>query len=522
VRDNQPVTQKEFHYSDDATLMSVTDTQSRISYANAAFIAVSGFDRDEVVGQPHNIVRHPDMPSEAFKDMWMTLKGGESWSALVKNRCKIGDHYWVRANATPVRRHGQLVGYMSVRTKPTRAEVEGAEALYRDLRENNPRGRALHKGLLVRTGALRWMSTLQTLSVRWRIRWGTMANVAIVLAACAAAGLGTQALAIVTAAAVPAALVANWWLESQIVSPLAVVLRVAQRAAEGNPERNVSLDRVDEIGLLLRAVNQSALNLRSLLDDVSEQAKGVHAGAVEIASGNNDLSVRTEQNASSLEETAASMEQLGATVRQNADSAEQANQLALNASAIAVKGGEVVSQVVDTMQGINESSRKIADIIGVIDSIAFQTNILALNAAVEAARAGEQGRGFAVVAAEVRNLAGRSAEAAKEIKSLIAASVERVEQGTVLVDQAGATMNEIVTSIRRVTEIAGEISIASAEQSAGVAQVGEAVSQMDQATQKNAALVEQSAAAAESLKQQAQLLLYAVAAFEQSPSQTDG
>jgi len=273
--------------------------------------------------------------------------------------------------------------------------------------------------------------------------------------------------------------------------------------------------------MLLRAVNQSALNLRSLLDDVSEQATGVHAGAADIASGNKDLSARTEQTASSLQEAAASMEQLGATVRQNADSAKQANQLALNASETAIEGGKVVGQVVDTMRGINESSRKIVDIIGVIDAIAFQTNILALNAAVEAARAGEQGRGFAVVASEVRSLAGRSAEAAKEIKSLISASVQRVEQGTVLVDQAGATMTEIVTSIRRVTDIVGEISDASAEQSAGVAQVGEAVSLMDQATQKNAALVEQSAAAAESLKQQAQLLLNAVAAFEQAPRPLD-
>jgi aerotaxis receptor len=521
MRSNLPVTQREFDYPADATLMSITDTQSKICYANAAFIAVSGFDRDEIVGQPHNIVRHPDMPREAFADMWTTLKSGASWSALVKNRRKNGDHYWVRANATPVRRHGQLAGYMSVRTKPTRAEVEAAEALYQDLREGKVSGRALHKGLLVRTGVLGWMSSLQTMSVSWRIRWGSLVNLLLVLGSCAAAGLDSGALGIVAAGALLASLVANLWLQAQVASPLATVLRVAQKAAEGNPERHASLDRADEIGMLLRAVNQSALNLRSLLDDVSEQAKGVHAGTVEIASGNNDLSARTEQTASSLEETAASMEQLGATVRQNADSAEQANLLALSASAIATKGGEAVSQVVDTMKGIQESSRKIADIIGVIDSIAFQTNILALNAAVEAARAGEQGRGFAVVATEVRSLAGRSAEAAKEIKSLIAASVERVAQGTALADQAGSTMTEVVGSVRHLAAIVGEISSASVEQSAGVAQVGEAVSQMDQATQKNAALVEQGVAAFESLKQQAQRLLNAVAAFEQAPRALD-
>ena len=226
------------------------------------------------------------------------------------------------------------------------------------------------------------------------------------------------------------------------------------------------------------------------------------------------MSQRTEQQSAALEKTAASMEQLSSTVKQNADNAKQANQLALCASTVAIKGGEVVGQVVQTMKGINDSSKKIADIISVIDGIAFQTNILALNAAVEAARAGEQGRGFAVVASEVRSLAGRSADAAKEIKSLINASVERVEQGTALVDQAGTTMTEVVSSIKRVTDIMGEISSASVEQSAGVAQVGEAITQMDQATQQSAALVEESAAAAESLKVQAQQLVQAVAVFK--------
>ena len=520
MRNNQPVTQTEFDYADDATLMSVTDTQSHVTYANAAFVAVSGYTREELLGQPHNIVRHPDMPAEAFADMWKTLQGGESWSALVKNRRKSGEHYWVRANAAPVHRNKQLVGYLSVRTKPTRAEVDGAEALYRDLREGKAGARALHKGVLVRTGMLGWTSLLQTMSVAWRIRWSSLAGVAIVVGSCAAAGLGAGALGIVAGAALLAALVNNLWLEAQIASPLATVVRVAKNAAAGNPERNVTLNRVDEIGMLLRAVNQTALNLQSLVDDVSEQVGGVHSASSEIAMGNNDLSARTEQTASSLEETAASMEQLSSTVKQNADNAKQANQLALGASAVAVKGGEVVGQVVGTMKDINDSSRKIADIIGVIDGIAFQTNILALNAAVEAARAGEQGRGFAVVASEVRSLAGRSADAAREIKGLIAASVDRVGQGTALVDQAGATMAEIVASIHRVTDIMGEISAASSEQSSGVAQIGQAVSQMDQATQQNAALVEQSAAAAESLKGQAVQLVAAVAVFKPTPVET--
>jgi methyl-accepting chemotaxis protein len=242
----------------------------------------------------------------------------------------------------------------------------------------------------------------------------------------------------------------------------------------------------------------------------------VATASAQIAQGNQDLSSRTEEQASALQQTAATMEQLGTTVRSNADSAKQANQLALGASAVAAQGGDVVGKVVTTMQGINDSSRKIGDIIGVIDGIAFQTNILALNAAVEAARAGEQGRGFAVVASEVRSLAQRSAEAAKEIKALIGRSVEQVEQGTALVDQAGKTMGEIVGSIQRVSDIVAEITAASAEQSDGVQQVGDAVSQMDQATQQNAALVEESAAAAESLKGQAQQLVQAVAVFKLS------
>jgi methyl-accepting chemotaxis protein len=255
-------------------------------------------------------------------------------------------------------------------------------------------------------------------------------------------------------------------------------------------------------------------SLAKVVSHVRGGSESVETASAEIAQGNHDLSARTEQQASALEETAASMEQLSAAVKQNADSARQANQLAMSASSVAITGGEVVSQVVQTMKGINESSRRISDIIQVIDGIAFQTNILALNAAVEAARAGEQGRGFAVVASEVRSLAGRSAEAAKEIKSLINASVERVEQGTALVDQAGSTMTEVVGSIRRVTDIMGEISAASSEQASGVAQVGEAVTQMDQTTQQNAALVEQMAAAASSLKSQANDLVSTVAVFK--------
>jgi methyl-accepting chemotaxis protein len=306
------------------------------------------------------------------------------------------------------------------------------------------------------------------------------------------------------------------WITRSITGPVAAAMQAAHRVEQGDLSSDIRVDRKDEIGQLLASLQAMQANLRGVVGGVRQNAEGVATASSQIAQGNQDLSQRTEEQASALEETAASMEQLSSTVKQNADNARQADQLAQGASIVAIKGGEVVGQVVQTMKGINDSSKKIADIISVIDGIAFQTNILALNAAVEAARAGEQGRGFAVVATEVRSLAGRSAEAAREIKGLITASVERVEQGTALVDQAGTTMTEVVGAIKRVTDIMGEISAASNEQSQGVAQVGEAIGQMDQVTQQNAALVEESAAAAESLKQQAQQLVQAVAVFKLS------
>ncbi|MFO1337065.1 MAG: methyl-accepting chemotaxis protein [Burkholderiaceae bacterium] len=303
-----------------------------------------------------------------------------------------------------------------------------------------------------------------------------------------------------------------WGLTRSITGPIRTALGIARQIASGDLTAKIEVDRRDEVGDLLQAMRDMNESLVAVVGSVRGNAESVATASSQIAQGNLDLSQRTEEQASALQQTAASMEQLGSTVQQNADNAQQANQMALSASQVASQGGEAVAKVVCTMQGIHEGSRRIGDIIGTIDGIAFQTNILALNAAVEAARAGEQGRGFAVVATEVRSLAQRSAEAAREIKRLILSNVEQVETGSRLVEDAGATMDRVVAAIRRVSDIVGEISAASTEQSTGVGQVGEAVGQMDLVTQQNAALVEESAAAA-SLRAQAEQLVRAVSAF---------
>jgi len=304
------------------------------------------------------------------------------------------------------------------------------------------------------------------------------------------------------------------WLTRSITRPLARAVGLAQQVASGDLTADIQVSSTDEVGVLLSALKDMNTSLLKTVSEVRSGTETIVTASQQIAAGNLDLSARTEQQASSLEETASSMEELTSTVRQNADNARQANTLAQNASGIATRGGEVVSQVVETMASINASSKKIADIIAVIDGIAFQTNILALNAAVEAARAGEQGRGFAVVASEVRNLAQRSAAAAKEIRGLITDSVGKVETGGQLVAQAGATMQEIVQGITRVTDIMSEIASASAEQTLGIEQVNAAITQMDDVTQQNAALVEEAAAAATSLEDQAACLAQLVSTFK--------
>jgi methyl-accepting chemotaxis protein len=894
---NLPVTQAEVELKESQSIVSKTDLKGQITYINRDFVEISGFSEAELLGQSHNIVRHPDMPPEAFEDLWRTLKAGRPWTGLVKNRCKNGDYYWVQANATPIRESGQVVGYLSVRSKPGREQVQAADQAYRLFREGKARGLEIREGRVVKAIPA-WMRAAAGLSVKGRlvslvsvvavlIAVGTAFGVAgmmrglsavdalyqarllpmgalasfddslmaaagelRVVAARAGAGAGVrpqelegglakaeagfveagtaidelykrdwlaedkamlgklrESLAILLANGVkPAAeqlragrleefrntfgknvesrldaleeaadvlkgrqlklgqeeyaaakhqidqvillggmgglvglLVVGfmgWRIQRAIAPPLAQAREIFGHLSEGNFRNRIVVERHDEVGEILdglqslqirlgfdiaeqRRVANENLRVRQALDSVSTNVRiadnegrvlyinnalqntlrryegeirkkipafaadkfigssiavfyddpqaalnrlaslretvrseiviggrlyalitspivtsdGVHLGSVgewrdrtdeaaveqevtalvnaaaagdftrhlptegkegfflqlaegmnsvmenassgladvarvlnavsrgdlteqisadyagtfgqlkddtnatvarlrevvgqikeateaidvaskEIAAGNTDLSSRTEEQASSLEETASSMEQLNATVRQNADNARAANELARSSNVVAEAGGHKMQDVVATMSAIQESARKIADIIGVIDSIAFQTNILALNAAVEAARAGEQGRGFAVVASEVRNLAQRSAQAAKEIKGLIADSVDKVEAGGSLVADAGQTMNEMVANFQRLAALVTDIAAASREQSAGIEQVTQAVGQMDEVTQQNAALVEQAAAAAESLEEQARSLVGTVAMFQ--------
>jgi aerotaxis receptor len=524
MRKNLPVSNIEYPFDENMLLVSTTDPKGRITYVNPAFIEVSGYSEDELLGKAHNIIRHPDMPSEAFADFWKTLQSGKPWTGFVKNRRKNGDYYWVQANATPLIENGKIAGYLSVRTKPSRQLVEKVEPIYQQIRDGKTKNLKIEHGGIVRTDFAGKVAALFKMTFGKRV--AMLLSLPTLLLVCAA-GTGwwgiNQTIAspwlsnvIITAVIAGVLLMSamGFCLVRSVLKPLNDAVDVANTLAGGNLRTKISTLHNDEFGVLFRSLSQLNVNLKATVLDIRANAETVRQAAGEIASGNMDLSQRTEEQASSLEETAASMEQLASTVKQNFENAKQADQLASDASHVALKGGQMMDHVVNTMTTINDSSKNVANIISVIDGIAFQTNILALNAAVEAARAGEQGRGFAVVATEVRNLAQKSAAAAKEIKTLIDDSVKRVESGTSQVNEAGKTMQEIVNSIKHVADIMTEITAASREQSSGIDQVNQAVMQMDEVTQQNAALVEESAAAAESLEHQAKELIGAISIFK--------
>jgi aerotaxis receptor len=521
MRSNMPVSNIEYILQDNDSPTSKTDAQGNITYVNQDFIGLSGFSEEELIGAPQNIVRHPDMPEEAFADLWRTIKCGKPWTGLVKNRRKNGDYYWVEANVSPIIENHEIVGYTSVRTKASREQIQAADSAYSAIKAGD-KGIEIREGNAVRRSLLQSLRDLTAFSIKTKLLLASTSISVLflmngALSWLAATQEGPQFAGWSAALSVLGILLGGYFGVTScrsIVKPLARAQQDIERMSAGDLSGRIEIRGDDEMTRLAQSLRILQLNIKWLVGQIGEATVSVNTGAGEIAMGNANLSARTESQASSLEETASSMEELTGTVKQNAEHAHHASKLVASTAEIAGKGGEVVGQVIDTMASIKDSSRKIADIIGVIDGIAFQTNILALNAAVEAARAGEQGRGFAVVASEVRNLAQRSASAAKEIKTLIQDSVEQVEAGRKLVDEAGEAMDDIVTSVELVADIISGTATASQEQSAGIEQVNQAVGQMDEMTQQNAALVEQAAAAAESLQDQAARLTELVGTFK--------
>jgi len=531
----------------ETSIVSFADKKGDILSINDKYLEVSKYSTEELLGSPHSITRHPDMPKETFKKLWGTIGRGQLFRGVIKNRAKDGTPYYVDAVIAPIiGKNGKPEKYLGVRYDITQTEIERqnmrgiVDALDKSqaVIEFDLKGNVLHANELFCSamgytldeikGAHHGMfvDPVYRSSPDYRAFWEKLGRGEYDAGQYKRFGKGGRELWIQasynpikdemgrTFKVIKYA--TDITEQKQAVNE---VQRVLSALSQGNLTEKMVGQYSGDFGRMRDDANATVDQLTQIITQIKAATDTINTASKEISSGNTDLSARTEQQAASLEETASSMEELTSTVKQNAENAKQANQLAMGASEVARKGGSVVSEVVTTMSAINESSKKIVDIISVIDGIAFQTNILALNAAVEAARAGEQGRGFAVVAAEVRSLAQRSAGAAKEIKTLIGDSVEKVGNGSKLVEQAGKTMEEIVTSVKRVTDIMAEISAASQEQSQGIEQVNQTITQMDEVTQQNAALVEEASAAARSLEEQAGGLSHSVSQFKLDASE---
>ncbi len=522
MRINLPVSHHEYIMPTEQMLVSTTDTKGRITYCNPAFIAASGYLREELLGQAHNLVRHPDMPEEAFRDLWDTVTRGKPWTGLVKNRRKNGDFYWVMANVTPLVEDDVVQGYLSVRTPPARDQVAAAEALYATMRAEKEAGTLVHRlagGMLRPTTVLGCVREFFRFGLGGQIVAGSvLAPVAVLLTAGSLTGtLGLNLPTLVelfTALAI--GLPVGIWLRAIATRPLNDLLLFANRMAAGDLSARIQTNRSDVVGQFYRALNQLNVNLRSIVGDTRTEAVAITSASNEIAAGNHDLSARTEAQAAALEQTASTMEQLTSVVRTNTESARSASSLADEAANVSQTSGVRVQEMTTVMQAISASSAKIAEIIRVIEGISFQTNILALNAAVEAARAGEQGRGFAVVASEVRALAQRTAEAAKEVRGLIEDSTAKINAGNKTAQQAHSSIEQTVDVVHKVAAMLGDFTATFEEQLESISQVNEAVAQMDGGTQQNAAMVEQMAAAASSLHGQARVLSDTVGVFRLS------
>ncbi len=421
MRLNMPVTLNERIFRDDDGLISKTDLDGRITFVNDTFVHVSGYSLKELVGQTHNIVRHPDVPAEAFADLWHTIEAEKPWTSLIKNRCKSGDFYWVEANVTPLRQGNDITGYISIQSKPSREQIALAESNYRDIKLGKlafKEGKATSKKM---AGSI---LALNNISIKMRLGIAVTMPCLLILifGLVAMSGAATQypvfymmALGLFAVGS----LTTGFFIIHSVTRPLQEVFKAVARAASGDFSHSLQVSSNDEMGRILELINILNRNIQRIISNIYKSTDIVASTSQEIMQGNTDLNQRTEDQAANLEKTAASLKQLTASVKANVANVKQASQLGSQASSIALKGGQDMNQVVQTMNAIHECSNRIVNIITVIDEIAFQTNILALNAAIEAARAGEHGRSFSVVAMEVRMLAQRSAAAAKEITTLI-------------------------------------------------------------------------------------------------------
>ncbi len=504
--------------AESTVLLLVGDKKGRFVYVNPAYLEASGYEWNELKGTIAALMVHSDTPKQVMDDMGATIRKRQPWSGIIRNQRKNGQLYWLRLNIMPLWAEGRFAGSLMVHSAASGEEIQRIDPLYRQMREGGDGRFMMRDGrVLRRTAANQLAETARSLGLNLHI-WGAVAAVdaAALLCLLPLASAPTLAAAAFAALFVGFSALAALYLSRTITQPLRQAVDYANRVAACDLGIQMDSQRGDEIGNMIRALNQVTMNLRATVSDVRESAQAIQQATREVAGGTVHLSQHTESQASSLEETAASIEEMTATVGQNAMAARESTQVSTAAAAAARAGGKVVAEVIATMEDISRSGREIAEINGIIDSIAFQTNILALNAAVEAARAGEQGRGFAVVATEVRSLAQRSAKAAQEVRALIKESVERVTKGSTLAAEAGRSMNEIVAQITRVNELAENIANATQEQSGGISQINQAVSHLEQMTQKNAALVEETTGSAGDLAARASGLVGAVSVFKLS------